>query len=125
MNRRNALGALGVVAAGLGAGGAAPHAEDHGSAAADKVATPVDNHHHVFCGIHVAKANSRVQIVAHHYCGPLGKMHQCLLYDGCEKGAKLLGVEPNMSVKTNMPPPFSKLADILRNCGNNWSGSVS
>jgi hypothetical protein len=55
---------------------------------------PVHEIHAHFCGIHVAKLNPGVQLVAQHYCMSRSEeMHQCLLYDSTAKGAKLLGVE--------------------------------
>ncbi len=95
MDRRNLLGALGTLGAGLAAG-AAPAADDHGAAKADPkgLMAPLQNLHAHFCGIHVAKTDPTFQIVAQHYCAPLGdEMHQCLLFDSCDKGARLLGVE--------------------------------
>lgn len=90
MDRRELFGALG---AGMALGGSAA-AADHGEKAAGKFMDPLANHHLHFCGIHVAKKDPKLQIVTQHYCGPLGdEMHQCLLYDSPQKGAKLLGVE--------------------------------
>jgi hypothetical protein len=55
---------------------------------------PVNSLHAHFCGIHIAKKNPKFQLVAQHYCsGRTEDMHQCLLYDSCDKNAKLLGVE--------------------------------
>ena len=55
---------------------------------------PLSNHGLHFCGIHVAKNNPKLQFVTQHYCGMGGeKLHQCLLYDGTGKKARLVGVE--------------------------------
>src|SRR5262249_6065498 len=55
---------------------------------------PVAALHAHFCGIHIAKGNPRFQLIVQHYCAPRGDdMHQCLLYDSCDKNARLLGVE--------------------------------
>lgn len=94
MNRRELLGAVGAAGAALTPVCGAAGADGHGKAADDKVMAPLGNHHLHFCGFHVAKNNPKVQIVTQHYCGMVaGGMHQCLLYDSTEKGAKLLGVE--------------------------------
>ena len=56
--------------------------------------------HAHFCGIHIAKINPKFQLIVQHYCMSLSEeMHQCLLYDSCEKNAKLLGVEYIVSDK--------------------------
>ena len=61
---------------------------------------PLSAIHAHFCGIHIAKGNPKFQLVAQHYCSPHAEdMHQCLLYDSCEKNAKLLGVEYIVSDK--------------------------
>lgn len=105
MDRREMLGAFGALGAGLTLGEAKLLAEDHGGKkeGADKFMAPVGNHHLFFCGFHVAKKNPKFQVTAMHYCGMRGEgdleMHQCLLYDSVEKGAKLLGVEYIVSDK--------------------------
>lgn len=74
--------------------GAAGAADDHGSnKPGDKFMAAVGGFHAHFCGIHVAKTNPKFQLVAQHYCAMGEKVHQCLLFDSCDKGAKLLGVE--------------------------------
>jgi hypothetical protein len=93
MDRREMLGALG---AGLATGGAGLVAADHEEAKGgpNKFLAPVQGLHHHFCGIHIAKNNPKSQFIVQHYCAPLGEqMHQCVLFDSTEKGAKLLGVE--------------------------------
>jgi hypothetical protein len=55
---------------------------------------PLSGGHAHFCGIHVAKNNPKFQLMAQHYCTGHGdEMFQCLLFDSCEKNARLLGVE--------------------------------
>lgn len=91
MDRRELFGTLGVLGAGIAA---EPAAADHPGGAAKGLRAPVENLHAHFCGIHIAKTNPKFQIIAQHYCAPLGdEMHQCLLFDSCAKNARLLGVE--------------------------------
>jgi hypothetical protein len=63
----------------------------------------ISNHHLFFCGFHAAKKNPNFQVTTMHYCGMRGEgdheMHQCLLYDSINPGAKLLGVEYIVSDK--------------------------
>src|SRR6516165_875111 len=88
MNRRELLGVVGAMGAGVKLGGAHASAGGHGKTADHKLMAPVSNHHLHFCGIHCAKKDPRIQIVTQHYCGPVGKdMHQCLLYDSVHKNA--------------------------------------
>jgi hypothetical protein len=95
MDRRHWLGLVGS-GVGISLGAPAQGAGDHG--ATDKgdgvLMAPVQSLHAHFCGIHIAKNNPKFQLVAQHYCMSRSEeMHQCLLYDSCEKNAKLLGVE--------------------------------
>jgi hypothetical protein len=81
---------------GVSLGGSAIRAEDHGHPKTDDASlmAPVHELHAHFCGIHIAKSDSRFQLVAQHYCmSRTEEMHQCLLYDSTAKNAKLLGVE--------------------------------
>lgn len=96
MDRREWLAAAGFAGTGLTAA-----ADGHGHVGTDKkFMAPVAGLHAHFCGIHVAKTNPGFQLVAQHYCAPLGdEMHQCLLFDSCNPGAKLLGVEYIVSDK--------------------------
>jgi hypothetical protein len=92
MDRREMLGALGVLGAALPAAGAADHE-------AKKDASPMTGPHAHFCGIHMAKKDPKFQIVTQHYCAAHtgdhtdAQMFQCVLFDGTGKNAKLLGVE--------------------------------
>jgi hypothetical protein len=98
MDRRELFGTLGALGAGFVASGA--QAADHGEKKDGAFMAPIANIHAHFCGIHVAKTNPKLQIVAQHYCAPLGdEMHQCLLFDSFEKDARLLGVEYIISDK--------------------------
>ena len=95
MHRREAMAGLGGLAAAVAAGEARADGHGHPAGPGDKgLMAPVANVHLHFCGIHCAKKDPRIQVVTQHYCAPLGAdMHQCLLYESCDKGAKLLGVE--------------------------------
>ena len=94
MHRRDALTGLGGLAASLAAGEARADGHGHPAGGGDKgLMAPVNNVHLHFCGIHCDKRDPRIQIVTQHYCAPLGAdMHQCLLYESCDKGAKLLNL---------------------------------
>ena len=96
MNRRDAFGVIGAMGCGLGVGAVRADGHGHGKPTDNKMMAPVGNHHLHFCGIHCAKKDPKIQVITQHYCGMIdsaGGMHQCLLYDGIGKGAKLLGVE--------------------------------
>jgi hypothetical protein len=95
MDRRHWLG---IVGSGVGAsvGGAKLEADEHRSDQKGNggMMAPVQSLHAHFCGIHIAKSNPKFQLIAQHYCMSRSEdMHQCLLYDSCEKNAKLLGIE--------------------------------
>jgi hypothetical protein len=92
MDRREWFHLLGGSGVALGCTGVA--CADHEEKKENGMLAPVANMHAHFCGIHMAKNNPKFQIIAQHYCAAHGKeMHQCLLFDSCEKNAKLLGVE--------------------------------
>ncbi|HKI35803.1 MAG TPA: DUF1264 domain-containing protein [Gemmataceae bacterium] len=95
MDRREMFGILGTMGAGL-AGAGARAADEHGAHVEGdgKRRAPLANLHAHFCGIHMAKKDPKFQIVTQHYCAQVGDgVHQCLLFDSCDKGAKLIGVE--------------------------------
>ena len=113
MNRRELFSVAGAMSAGAMLGDADAfaegdgHSQIHGQTFDNKMMAPVGNHHLHFCGIHCAKKDPRIQIVTQHYCGGVADgMHQCLLYESLEKGAKLLGVEYIVSDEV-----FQKLPD--------------
>ena len=96
VDRRKMFGMLGFAGLGLAVGNSESVAANHGGPRNDTAGfmAPVSGLHAHFCGIHIAKGNPKFQLVAQHYCSSRGgDMHQCLLYDSCEKDAKLLGVE--------------------------------
>jgi hypothetical protein len=95
MDRRELFGILGAMGAGL-AGTGSLSADDHGAhpQRVNKRLAPVTNLHAHFCGIHIAKKDPKFQIVTQHYCAQISdEVHQCLLFDSTDKGAKLVGVE--------------------------------
>ena len=107
MDRREWLGLVGVGGVGMCAGTASAAGSKERSD--DKFLTPVKSMRAHFCGIHVAKNNPKFQIVAQHFCAPHNdQMFQCLLYDSCGKGAKLLGVEYIVSDKVFHDLPDSE-----------------
>ncbi|HET6202935.1 MAG TPA: OBAP family protein [Planctomycetota bacterium] len=80
-----------AVALGLGARTPSQHAE---AKAGEKNFAPVEKIHLYLCAFHVAKENPSFQVEAHHYCSPVSEeVHQCVVFDSKEAGAKLLGVE--------------------------------
>lgn len=93
MDRRDWLTTLGIAGAGM-AMGSTCRADGHGDAkSGDKLMAAASGFHHHFCGIHAAKNNGKFQVVTQHYCLLGEKVHQCLLFEKCDAGAKLLGVE--------------------------------
>ena len=93
MDRREMLGAVGLGLIGAGAAVAAHHGKDEKSGDG-----PLGKSHLHFCGIHMAKANPKLQFVTQHYCaahsgGKEGDVFQCVLFDGTGANAKLVGVE--------------------------------
>jgi hypothetical protein len=96
IGRREMIRVLGALGCGVAASPNTSQAEEHGAHEKkdSELTGPVKGLHAHFCGIHVAKGNPRFQVVAQHYCSARSEeMHQCLLYDSCEKNARLLGVE--------------------------------
>ena len=56
--------------------------------------------HLYVCAFHLAKKDPKLVFEAHHYCMALGEdVHQCVIFDGDGKKAKLLGVEYIISDK--------------------------
>lgn len=122
MDRRRMLGRLGAGAAGVAAGytGAAASgaAEPH-----DK--TPLGECGLYLCAFHIAKRDPRFQVEAHHYCSQVAdEVHQCVIFDSAEKGAKILGVEyiisdrlyrtlPDAEKKYYHPHTYEVLAGLL------------
>jgi hypothetical protein len=70
------------------------HAEDDGGHGAKAEHGPAADAHLYLCAFHLAKSNPKLQFEAHHYCMPAGDgVHQCMIFDSKESGAKLLGIE--------------------------------
>ena len=108
MNRRNLLKVFGTTGLGLALGEtalAAPH-RNAASAPGGKSQGPLDVDHIWLCGIHSAKKNPKIQMIAQHYCAAHSSdahgdtMIQCVLFDTTDKNAKLLGVEYVITDKT-------------------------
>ena len=96
MDRREMLGAVGLGLAGAGTAAASDHGKKDGKAGEGH--GPMGKPHLHFCGIHMAKANPKLQFVTQHYCaahsgGKDGDVFQCVLFDGTGANAKLVGVE--------------------------------
>lgn len=122
MDRREMLGRLGVGAAGLAAGctgqAAAEAAEPHDQ-------TPLDECGLYLCAFHIAKKDPKFQVEAHHYCSRVAdEVHQCVIFDSADKGAKILGVEyiisdrlyrtlPDAEKKYYHPHTYEVLAGLL------------
>lgn len=67
---------------------------DHGSPSRNAANwAPLDKLHLYLCAFHIAKNNPKFQIEAHHYCAPVGEIHQCMIYDSRGPNPKLLGTE--------------------------------
>lgn len=92
MKRREILGIFGAgLAAGAGRGASADHPADPKSKGEE---LPTSQFHLVLCAFHVAKSNPQFQVEAHHFCSAVNEqVHQCIIYDSREKGARILGVE--------------------------------
>lgn len=66
----------------------------HGATARNEANwAPLSKMHLYLCAFHVAKENPSFQIEAHHYCAPVGDIHQCVIYDSRSGNQKLLGTE--------------------------------
>lgn len=91
MDRREVLTALGAGALGIAAG--TPARADH-EATQPAGDGPLGQMHLYLCAFHLAKKDPRLVFEAHHYCMPVSDgVHQCVIFDGTGKNAKLLGVE--------------------------------
>jgi hypothetical protein len=42
---------------------------------------------------HIHNGNMKAQVEAHHYCGEVGSVTQCVIYDSNTKDARLMGIE--------------------------------
>src|SRR5262245_57142004 len=96
MDRRQLFKEFGTAGVGLALGGEkalADHANARGQAG------PLAHPHVDFCGIHMVKADPKLQVIVQHYCAAHAgdehgeAMFQCVLCDSSDKNAKLLGVE--------------------------------
>ncbi len=97
MDRREALMAAGTLGAAL-VGGSAARA-DH-ERKQEKTSTPLGEMHLYLCAFHLAKKDDKLVFEAHHYCMPVAEgVHQCVIFDGNGKGARILGVEYIVSDK--------------------------
>ncbi|MBX9628849.1 MAG: OBAP family protein [Gemmataceae bacterium] len=91
MDRRESLAVLGAAAIGLSP--VTPTRADHGTAQ-PKGDGPLGQMHLYVCAFHLAKKDPKLVFEAHHYCMPVSDgVHQCVIFDGTGKTAKLLGVE--------------------------------
>jgi hypothetical protein len=104
MNRRELLSRLGVAGTAFTVGGAAAVA-GHGSATEGHSGGPLSQGHAHFCGIHVAKSDSKFQLIVQHYCAAHtgesedDQLFQCILFETAKTNAKLLGIEYIISDK--------------------------
>ncbi len=96
MDRRNALKTLGTVA-GLAVGSQSLEGAEHGEKAN---MVPLEGMHLYLCAFHIAKKDPKFAVEAHHYCSPVNdEVHQCVIFDGNGKNARILGVEYIISDK--------------------------
>jgi len=68
---------------------------------------PLDELNAYLDGFHFYSGNMQAQMEAHHYCGHLNEdMIQCVIFDGNDKDAKLMGVEYIVTPKVfaTLPP---------------------
>ncbi|MDR3673761.1 MAG: OBAP family protein [Holophaga sp.] len=75
--------------------------QDHGPCAQPgRPPEPLRSIHTYLCGFHFYNGDPSRQVVAHHYCAPVGpEVMQCVIYDANRKGARLVGVEYIVSAK--------------------------
>jgi hypothetical protein len=96
MDRRKALAALGLSAAG---GFTAAAQGGHGKKD-NGAAGPLGQLHGYLCAYHLAKKDPTFVVEAHHYCAGLSDdVHQCVIFDKNGKNARILGVEYIISDK--------------------------
>lgn len=61
---------------------------------------PINRIHAHLCAFHFYAHDIRRQVEAHHFCTHYNEdVHQCLIYDSPEKGARLIGIEYIVSEK--------------------------
>lgn len=68
---------------------------------------PINSIHQHFCAFHVYSHDQTRSVEAHHFCTHVSAdLHQCVIYDSDEPGAKLIGVEYIVSEKVfkDLPP---------------------
>ncbi|GMH20257.1 hypothetical protein Nepgr_022098 [Nepenthes gracilis] len=64
------------------------------AAAAVQKFGPINNMHQHLCAFHFYAHDMKRQVEAHHFCGHQNEeVRQCLIYDGPESDARLIGVE--------------------------------
>jgi hypothetical protein len=84
------LGALG--AAGCAGVVRGASADDHAASKQDM--GPAGRFHLHLCAFHIAKDDPSFYVEAHHYCSPVrDEVHQCVIFDRTDQGARILGVE--------------------------------
>ena len=55
---------------------------------------PINNIHQHLCGLHIYAHDPSRAVRAHHFCTHLRPdLHQCVIYDSDQPGARLIGVE--------------------------------
>lgn len=68
--------------------------DDHKGGQKDPVNwAPVEKMGLYLCAFHVGKKDAKFQVEAHHYCSPIGDIHQCAVFDSRGPNSKLLGTE--------------------------------
>ena len=97
MDRRKALAALGLTAAGFTTESSAQGDHETGQ---KMDAGPLSQMHLYLCAFHIAKKDPKLLFEAHHYCMPVAdEVHQCVIFDSAGKNARILGVEYIISDK--------------------------
>ncbi|CAN7065101.1 unnamed protein product [Brassica rapa subsp. trilocularis] len=76
------------------------------AAAAVQSFTPINQIHQHLCAFHFYAYDMTRQVEAHHFCGHINEdMRQCLIYDGPDANARLIGLEYIVSEKLFMTLP--------------------